>query len=276
MSWSVRVRPSRCELSAYQSEKIRDRLSFWFQIYTGSLFVLIAGMIIIAASLLQLFSLAATQDPSVLSLLVGILLSYFAVYVLKAVIPVEELLVQTEYNTEGHNLEHEWPGNLLVMLLLVFSAVLAAFVIFEISSTVADYPIKSSYQATISGSEELRFIFSLILHLLYAGAIVTLISSVVAGWYLIYQIRKGLRYWLRRINRCVQFALLSRLFGMDESFEEFLGGSCRQCFGDKFQIITINSKDKDPTLICSKCGLNKDIIPIQEEQKNVVRVTQAE
>lgn len=274
MRWPVSIRPSRCELSTYQSEKIRDRLSFWFQLYTGSLYVLIAGMIIIFASILQLFSLAATQDSSSLSLVVGLLLSYFAAYVLKAVIPFEELLVQTEYNTEGLDLEREWPGNLVVMSLLVVSAVLAIFVIFELSPIIADYSIKSSYQATISGSEELQLLFSSILHLLYAGAIVTLISSVVTGWYLTYQIRKGLRYWFRRSSRCVQFALFSRLFGIDESLEESLGGSCRQCFGDKFQITTVESKDKNPILICSRCGLNKDLISEHEVQKDGVRVPQ--
>lgn len=239
-------------------------MRFWFRLYTGSLYVLVAGGIIILASVFQLFSLVITEEGSLISLGLGIAFSYLAVSILKTVIPFQETFAQTQFDDGRHDVEPDWPWNLVVFILLCTSLVGAGMVAFKMSSSITDYAIHSSYQATISGKDELKLIISLLLNLMYAGAVVTFISATVSGWYLTYQLRKGLRYWLRRWQSYIRFAIANKTFGMTKTFHEWLGNCCVQCYSTEFSVVS-KKDDESHIMVCSNCGL-KQKNPIVEQK----------
>lgn len=259
MSSSITLWSTRCELSSLQFQKVRDRLDFWFRLYTGSLYVLIAGAIVSVASIFQLFSLAVSQDASsLLSLIVGIVLSYVAIKILKTVIPFQEMLAETDFARGRRSIEPEWPWNLIITISLLITGVVSGLIAFHLSSAIVDFSLSSSFQATFSGRDELKFLISLIINSLYAGAVVTFISSVMVIWYLNYRVRKGIRYSIHRIRVYIQYNILIKTGSEEYSFEEWLENCCQQCFSTEYNIVSNTEDDGEKSIICSNCGLNRD------------------
>lgn len=253
------LRPCQCVLSPHQASKVNERLGFWFRLFTGSLYVFVAAFIIMIAGIFQIFSIAvSTGEVNFVNLVVSIVLSFYAVKILKTIIPFEEYMAQTEYGIDGtRNVGPDRPGIIILLFLLFFIVVLAGGLAFQISSTLADLSLKSTLRTAQSNGTVIDFALSVILHLLLVGTILTAISGVMVGWYTLYQVRKGVHYWFIRLEMIIKYKLTTLIVNPDEQFHEWIEDRCQQCFGVDFSIIQNDDPDNKPKLLCSRCGLEK-------------------
>lgn len=248
----------RGRLSNSQGSRVRRRFQFWSRVWSGGIYFLIMGALLIGAASFQLVSANLNIDNPI-NLVLVVLLSYMAIESIRNVPSFQLFLIQ-----EDEPSIPDWPSNLLFAGASLILSALMFIVAYRMSPILTALPLSDA----VNSGSILNTLVSLSFHIIFSGILVAGISGLVTIRFSLHPELSGLWRSSRRIMFERVLAFLNYFGITEKTLEEAIEYRCEECIGYNFQIF--ENEDGSRQIVCASCGRPKIDIEIGEDDDKIL------